>query len=273
VRDGVGVLSVNRRFGAAGEIAALAAAVRSGDGPGALEVLRSARGAVEFVEIEDDARLAGRCLAGVRADVQAAGAAVHEAAERGDAVAALVALEQHRVLCAHRRGPRGARHWSALAHDWIAEQHRVSPRADGRYLGEPLLVTANDYEVGVYNGDTGVVIADPRAGLVAVIGRGGAPIPISLARLGAVRSLYAMTVHRSQGSQFDRITVLLPATGSPLGTRETLYTAVTRGRSHVRVIGSARAFTAAVARPAARASGLRERLSADGALRAADAPP
>jgi len=77
-----------------------------------------------------------------------------------------------------------------------------------------------------------------------------------------VRSLHAMTVHRSQGSQFARITVLLPAAGSPLATRETLYTAVTRATSHVRVIGSASALIEAVGRPAARATGLRERLRA-----------
>ena len=199
-------------------------------------------------------------LAGVRADVQECGAALHEAAERGDAVAALSALDRHRLLCAHRRGPRGVQHWSALAARWIADEHPVVPRADGRYAGEPLLVTTNDYEIGLYNGDTGVVVDDGAGGLVAAFGRGGAPIIVPLVRLGAVRSLHAMTVHRSQGSQFARITVLLPPAGSPLGTRETLYTAVTRAKEHVRVIGSAEAFVAAVARPAARATGLRDRL-------------
>lgn len=272
VRDGVSALSTNRRFAADSEIAALAVAIRDGDGPGALEVLRSGRSAVEFVEVPEDERLTDAQLAGVRSDVQAGGAGLHSAASRGDAAAALRALEQHRLLCAHRRGPRGVQLWSALAASWIAEQHPVVPRADGRYAGEPLLVTTNDYEVGLYNGDTGVVIAAAGAGpgvglgvgpgLVAVFGRGGPPIPVSLVRLGAVRSLHAMTVHRSQGSQFDRISVLLPAAGSPLGTRETLYTAVTRARQHVRVIGSAESFVAAVRRPAARATGLRERLGA-----------
>jgi exodeoxyribonuclease V alpha subunit len=123
------------------------------------------------------------------------------------------------------------------------------------------MVTANDYEIGLYNGDTGVVVEDGAAGLVAAFGRGGEPIIVPLVRLGAVRPLHAMTVHRSQGSQFARITVLLPAAGSPLGTRETLYTAVTRATTHVRVIGSAEALVEAVGRPAARATGLRERLS------------
>ena len=152
-------------------------------------------------------------------------------------------------------------HWSALAARWIAEAHPVVPRADGRYAGEPLLVTTNDYDIGLYNGDSGVVVNDGRGGLIAAFGRGGEPIIVPLVRLGAVRSLHAMTVHRSQGSQFDRITVLLPSATSPLGTRETLYTAVTRAKAHVRVIGSAEALVAAVGRPAARATGLRGRIS------------
>jgi exodeoxyribonuclease V alpha subunit len=122
------------------------------------------------------------------------------------------------------------------------------------------LVTTNDYDIGLYNGDTGVVVNDGSGGLIAAFGRGGAPIPVPLVRLGAIRSLHAMTIHRSQGSQFDRITVVLPPASSPLGTRETLYTAVTRAKEHVRVIGSPEAFVSAVERPAARATGLRNRL-------------
>ena len=105
------------------------------------------------------------------------------------------------------------------------------------------------------------MVNDGQGGLVAVFGRGVEPITVPLMRLGAVRSLHAMTVHRSQSSQFERITVLLPPAGSPLGTRETLYTAVTRAKEHVRVIGSAEALVAAVGRPAARATGLWQRLN------------
>ena len=260
VRDGVSALRTNHRFAPGSAIAALAAAVHDGDAAAALAVLRSGSADVELVEADDEAPLQQAQLAGVRADVQAGGAALHAAAARGDGPAALAALDRHRLLCAHRRGPRGVQHWGALAAGWVAEQHPVEPRADGRYPGEPLLVTSNDYEINLYNGDTGVVVDDLRGGLVAVFGRGGAPIPVPLARLGAIRPLHGMTVHRSQGSQFERITVLLPAAGSPLGTRETIYTAVTRATAHVRVIGSAQALADAVGRPAARATGLRERL-------------
>jgi exodeoxyribonuclease V alpha subunit len=258
----VATLATNRRFPATSGIALLAAAVQDGRGSDALEVLLSDdTSEVELVEVADGAGLPAYQLDGVRADVTISGLALLDAAERGDAAAALEALDRHRLLCAHRRGPRGVAHWSALAARWIADEHPVVPRADGRYAGEPLMVTANDYEIGLYNGDTGVVVDDGAGGLVAAFGRGGEPIIVPLVRLGAVRPLHAMTVHRSQGSQFARITVLLPAAESPLGTRETLYTAVTRATTHVRVIGSAEALVEAVSRPAARATGLRERLS------------
>jgi exodeoxyribonuclease V alpha subunit len=261
VRDGVATLVTNRRFAATSGIALLAAAVQEGRGDDALDVLRSdAAPQVELIEVDDDAQLSAEDLDGVRADVVASGTALHAAADRGDTVAGLAALDAHRLLCAHRRGPRGVLMWSAIAARWVADAYPGVFATDGRYAGEPLLVTANDYEIGLYNGDTGVVMASADGGLVAAFGRGGAPIMVPLARLGAVRSMHAMTVHRSQGSQFSRITVLLPPASSPLGTRETVYTAVTRATTHVRVIGSAEALVAAVGRPAARATGLRERL-------------
>jgi len=258
VRDGVSALSTSWRFPPNSGIAKLATAIRKGHGDEALAVLRSGTRDVEFVEVDDDAYPSAAQLAGVRAEVQQCGAAMRQAAARGDeqcAVDALKMLERHRVLCAHRRGLRGVQHWSELAERWIDEVHPVVRGAGGRYPGEPLLITTNDYEIGLYSGDTGVVVKEGTDRMVAVFGRGGAPIPVPLARLGAVRSLHAMTVHRSQGSQFENITILLPPAGSPLGTRQTLYTAVSRAEKHVRVVGSAQAFLAAVGRPCNRVAG------------------
>ena len=260
LHNGISALSVNRRFTAASEIHALATAIRDGHGETALELLRSGAESLEFVEVADDKAPTQDQLASLRQDVEAYGGALHAAATAGDQVAAITALELHRVLCAHRRGPRGVQHWSALTAGWIEAAHPSEARGDGHYAGEPLLVTANDYEIGLYNGDTGVVVAAPGGDLTAVFGRGGEPIPVSLSRLGAVRPLHAMTVHRSQGSEFRRVTVLLADADSPLATRETLYTAVTRAQEFVRVIGSAEALIASIARPVARATGLRERL-------------
>ncbi len=259
MRDGVSALRTNHRTDIP-SIAELAAHVQGGRADRVLALLASGDPHVELVELEDDARLTEAQLAGVRADVIASGAALHAAAGRGDGREAVAALDAHRLLCAHRRGPRGVAHWSALATGWLAELHPTAPRGDGHWVGEPLLVTSNDYEVGLYNGDTGVVVDDQRGGLVAVFGRGGEPVRVPVARLGDVRTLHALTVHRSQGSQFGAVTVVLPPAASALGTRETVYTAVSRATHHVRLIGSGEALTAAIGRPAARATGLRERL-------------
>jgi exodeoxyribonuclease V alpha subunit len=121
-----------------------------------------------------------------------------------------------------------------------------------------VLVTANDYDTGLYNGDTGVVVATPDGPRVAFPGRAE---PLAPSRLADVATVHAMTVHRGQGSQFARVTVVLPPAESPLLTRELLYTAVTRAREFVRVVGSEAAVRAAVARPVSRASGLRHRLA------------
>lgn len=264
VRDGIATLTVNHRFDGTSAIGALADAVRAGRAEDALAVLRGAGGGVELVEVADDAAPDPGVLTQVEADVVAWGAGLRSAALAGDHTAALAALDSHRLLCAHRRGPRGVQHWESLALRWVvaADPDLLTERPDGHYPGEPLLVETNDYEIGLFNGDTGVVVAEPGASplLRAWFARGGSPVGIPLVRLGDVRPVHAMTVHRSQGSQFDRVTVVLPTADSPLATRQTLYTAITRAVRHVRVMGSVDAFAAAVARPAARATGLRERL-------------
>nr|WP_276610956.1 AAA family ATPase [Kineococcus siccus] len=259
VADGVVLLRTTHRYAAGGGIADLAAAVRTGDAERTLAVLRSGDPAVRFHEVEEDEPVAGEALDAVRGAVVAASRAVVAAAAAGDAAAALTALDSHRVLCAHRRGFRGVSHWAALAHRWSVEDVGVAPRPDGRYVGLPVLVTSNDPALGVFNGDSGVVLE--RAGeLVVALGRGDGPRSVPLSRLAEVETLHAMSVHRSQGSQFAAVSVLAAPATSPLATREMLYTAITRARRQVRVIGSAAAVTAAVGRPLARATGLAARL-------------
>ncbi len=127
------------------------------------------------------------------------------------------------------------------------------------YFGRPLLVSANDYELGLFNGDTGVVVQAPEGPRVA-FPRGSGAMLIAPVRLDAVQTVHAMTVHRAQGSQFESVSFVVPPPESPLLTRELLYTAVTRATKHVQVIGSEEAVRRAIGRPANRASGLRLRL-------------
>lgn len=149
--------------------------------------------------------------------------------------------------------------WSREVERWVSEAVPGYAQDGEWYAGRPLLVTANDYELGLYNGDTGVVV-NTDAGLRAAFARGGAPSLIAPVRLAAVQTMHAMTVHRAQGSQFSCVSVIVPPPESPLLTRELLYTAVTRATHRVQVFGSEEAIRRAVLRPARRASGLRERL-------------
>ena len=183
------------------------------------------------------------------------------AAEAGDAAAAIAALDQHRLLCAHREGPFGVRHWNRQVEWWLGEELGQEIWSEW-YVGRPLLVTANDYALGIYNGETGAAVLQPDGRLRAVISGSSGLLDFAPGRLEAVATLHAMTIHKSQGSQAERVTVLLPDEGSRLLTRELFYTAVTRAQSHVRVIGTEAAVRAAVATRAQRATGLRQRLSA-----------
>jgi len=132
------------------------------------------------------------------------------------------------------------------------------------YAGRPVLVTANDYSLRLFNGDTGVTVAgrDDSAGRVSVaFDAGGHPARmVSPSRLANVETVYATTVHKSQGSEFERVTLLLPAATSRLLTRELLYTAVTRAKRSLLMVGTEDAVRMAVSRPISRASGLTDRL-------------
>ncbi len=249
-----GVVTLRRPWRYGGEIDALARAIQAGDGDTTVDLLRAGDPNVSLVETGAPDASAG--LDGLRADVVAAAGSLSAAARRGDVDGALAALDDHRLLCAHRRGPHGVSRWGAEVERWIAREIDDYAAGGEWYPGRPLLITANDHDLGLYNGDTGVVVDSP-SGPRAAFGRGGAPTVVAPVRLSAVQTVHAMTVHRSQGSQFERVTVALPPAESPLLTRELLYTAVTRARAAVRVIGTEAAVRAAVGRPITRASGLR----------------
>ncbi|MGZ4457856.1 MAG: exodeoxyribonuclease V subunit alpha [Nocardioidaceae bacterium] len=253
LHGGVARLSHVHRF--SGGIKELAEAIRFGDAAGALAVLASSSADVAHLDV--DPALATN-LDPVRADAVAAGSALTEAALAGDAAAALARLDRHRLLCAHREGAYGVEQWSRRVEAWLREEIDGYAGGGRWYVGRPLLVTANDYPLRLFNGDTGVVVAADGAARAA-FRRDGVVDLLPVSRLSEVQTVHAMSVHRSQGSQFDRVTLVLPPADSPLLTRELLYTAVTRAKQHVRIVGSRDAFATAVERPIARASGLRIR--------------
>lgn len=244
----VAALRTSHRFGEV--IGFLADAIRAGDADRALKLLRSGDEHIEFTG--EDA-----CEA-MRSVLLPHALRLREAALFGADDVALVTLDAHRLLCAHREGPYGVRHWNRQVEKWLSEETGQPPWSEW-YPGRPLMVTANNYGLRVYNGDTGVVIAGAE-GLRAVIAGAGGRLNFATSRLCDVDTMHAMTIHKSQGSQADEVTVIMPSADSRLLTRELFYTAVTRAKGKVRVVGSEASVRAAIDRRAARATGLRLRL-------------
>ncbi len=245
----VAQLSTSHRFGET--IGLLANAIREGDADRVLEILTGGGDHVEFVDRADPAEA-------LREVLMPHVLAVRDAAALSGP-AALAALDAHRLLCAHREGAFGVRRWNRQIERWLAEETGESLWGEW-YLGRPVLVTANDYGLGLYNGDTGVAVLADGALRAAIAGARGV-VDFATSRLAEVETAHAMTIHKSQGSQADEVTVLLPPEDSRLLTRELFYTAVTRAKSKVRVVGTEPQLRAALARRVARATGLRQRLA------------
>jgi exodeoxyribonuclease V alpha subunit len=241
-------LRTPHRFGES--IGALASAIRDGDADGAIEVLRAGGEHIEWIDSDQPSEH-------MRTVVVPQARRLREAAILGNADVALQTLDEHRLLCAHRRGPYGVRYWNRQVERWLAEE-TGEPIWSDTYAGRPILVTANDYGLGLYNGDTGVTVL--RDGVLRAVVAGSERKEFATSRLSDVETMHAMTIHKSQGSQADEITVLLPQQDSRLLMRELFYTAVTRAKKRVRIIASEQALRAAVERRAVRASGLAQRL-------------
>jgi exodeoxyribonuclease V alpha subunit len=176
------------------------------------------------------------------------------------AAAKFEAFNRFRVLCAHRRGPHGVDDTNELAERALSSA-RLLTRGGATYAGRPVLVTTNDYNVRLFNGDIGLILEEEpaRGRLVATFSTpDGKTRAIAPTRLPPHETAFAMTIHKSQGSEFDEVVVLLPPGISPILSRELVYTAVTRAKSRVTIFGDADVVAHAVSRRIERASGLRE---------------
>ncbi|MEW6502116.1 MAG: ATP-binding domain-containing protein, partial [Thermodesulfobacteriota bacterium] len=176
---------------------------------------------------------------------------------------ALARLADFRLLCALRRGPFGVGALNGLCERVLAEAGLLRPQGEW-YQGRPLMVTANHYGLRLFNGDLGVLWPDGSGTLHAwfLDPASGRLRSVPTARLPGHETAFAMTVHKSQGSEFTRVVVLLPEEVSPVLTRELLYTAVSRARKAVAIFGTPEILRQAVAQRVVRRSGLRQRLVA-----------
>ncbi|QBI21958.1 exodeoxyribonuclease V subunit alpha [Egibacter rhizosphaerae] len=184
-----------------------------------------------------------------------------EAGRTGEALEALAAV---RVLCAHRDGPGGVAWWNAAVSEWLGER---GVRIDEPWFpGRPVLVTENDYQRQLFNGDVGVVTETPTGDgharrLVAFPAADGGATHLAPARLPSHDTSFAMTIHKAQGSQFTHAVVVLPRRDSRICTRELVYTGLTRARQAATLVGSEEVVRAALARRIQRPSGLRAALA------------
>ena len=176
----------------------------------------------------------------------------------------LVAFDRFRLLCAVREGDWGAAGLNVAVERALAAAGRLNRRSEW-YEGRPVMVTRNDPGLGVFNGDVGVTLrpAAPGAPLRVYFQDGGGVRSVAVSRLSSVETAFAMTVHKSQGSEFEHAVLVLPPESSRVLTRELVYTGVTRARSAFTLVASnARVFDAALAQRTRRASGLQAHLDA-----------
>ena len=239
---------------AGSQIGALADAIRLGDATGAVEHLHHAGEAITFIDTGAvQLGTAGTAIVdeAVRNAVLEPLLAAATFATAGDADAALAQLALVRVLCARRTGPTGAQRWNQRIETWV----RNGAETSRDLIGRALIATRNDPRQRIANGDTGVLVETPngrRAAFRTVAGiRWFVP-----AQLDMIETSYAMTIHKSQGSEYDTVVVVLPPVDSVLIGRELLYTAITRATRRVIVIGSIGAVVACVNTPAQRVTGL-----------------
>jgi len=228
----------------------LADAVRRGDVEAVLASLSAGSDEVEHLATSRDGDLVER--------VTEHATLVGELARDGDGIGARAATRGLAVLAANREGPGSVAWWNTVV--GARFRRRAGVEVGERFaVGEPVLVTRNQRSLHLSNGDLGVVIE--RAGHRLLFFDEGRVFPVG--GVGFCESAWAMTIHKSQGSEFDQVVVVLPAPGSPLLTRELLYTGVTRAQRRVSVVGSTEAVATAVATEVERVSGLTYRLARD----------
>lgn len=168
--------------------------------------------------------------------------------------AALAALARFRILCVTYAGRWGVDAMNALIE---ARLRRLSAAGGAMHWDhQPILITSNDYAVGLFNGDLGVILGEGDERRAWFPDDSGTVRSFAPARLPAHRAAWAMTVHKSQGSEFDRVLLLLPDRDTRVLSRELLYTAVTRAREAVDIAGTSEGIEMSLARPTIRRSGL-----------------
>jgi exodeoxyribonuclease V alpha subunit len=255
LRESLFPLVKSYRFDSGSGIGSLAKAVNDGDVEAAMGILRSdPSGQVAWMHTEspdDDKLLVSQVLAWLRPYFRL----VEGAAPATDCFAA---FNRVRLLTPLREGPADVATMNERIVGWL---RREAVETADWYPGRPLLVTVNSYALHLFNGDVGITLPDGQGRLGAVFpGDGGTWRRFAPARLPSHEPAFALTVHKSQGSEFDTVLLLVPPGDNPVISRNLLYTAITRAKTRCMIWGSEAALRQAIARKPMRASGLWERM-------------
>jgi exodeoxyribonuclease V alpha subunit len=257
-------LQKNYRFGLDSDIGRLSIAIRDGDEQAALDALDPSGERAAALFDDGDAALSERTLARLAKGFAPYAEALSTVLDGAQADHARLfdALNRFRVLCATRKGPRGVDDVNARIAAKVREQAGIALALGAQWFaGRPVIITRNDYALGLFNGDIGIAL--PGAdGLLRVAFRmaDGALRYVSPAALPPHDTAFALTVHKSQGSEFEHAALVLPGAFVRVLSRELVYTAITRAKRRVDVIGSAAIFAQAVREPTRRDSGLAARM-------------
>lgn len=266
--DSLCMLRHSHRFKGDAGIGLLANAVNQGDVAAVRQVWRQQYAELAWFEQQSDSSneraLLQHCVAQYRPYLELA-------ANNAEPQQVLQAFNQFRILCAMRSGEYGVDGINIAVIRQLSQAQLIEPRQEF-YRGRPIIIRSNDYNLGLFNGDIGIVLHDNQTGrLMAWFERAdGSMMKVLPARLPSHDTCFAMTVHKSQGSEFDAVTLVLPP--NPRGPqvqllcRELLYTGITRAKLHFSCSGRPSVFNLAVKQLTRRASGLASRLWSLGAV-------
>lgn len=254
--DSIIRLEKSYRFGENSGISLLSRAINSGDGRLALELAKSSKHTnVRWQQLPGHKGLAS----GIK-DMVINGFGDYLRAKKHSDI--FKWFERFRILCALRKGPFGSVAVNQLVEMILKEERLIDPEKVW-YSGRPILMKGNDYRLQLFNGDIGVTLPDPESDndlRVFFQGMDGNLRKFHPLRVAEHETAYAMTVHKSQGSEFDKVLLVLSDRESPVLTRELLYTGITRARDVVEIWGNEDIFHTAVHNCTERMSGLRDAL-------------
>ena len=248
-------LRKNYRFGDHSDISRLSQSVNDGDSENALKVLRAS-------DSSSDSQVVWKTLpptTGLKVALKThVLSRYQDYFQAANPAAALEAFSRFRILCALRSGPYGVENLNRLVEEILTEAGLI--HAEGRYYaGRPVMVVRNDYNLKLFNGDIGIIRTTATKELRACFA-GPEQTQVMPLQLPEHETAYAMTVHKSQGSEFERVLLILPRDDSAVLTRELVYTGLTRASAGVELWSDPEIFATAVRRKISRRSGLREAL-------------